>query len=610
MRLIGNIKLGIGFAILITYSVIAIFTLKFLTANGVISVIWLPSGVALASLILWGRQYWPFVFGAAFIANYYISDHILISALIAIGNTLEAVIGLSLLTYINDHKTPHYQLKELMVLCLILSISAMISALNGCLVLLFFEVISQQGFIRSLLHWWQGDFFGLIYVVPYLVAFQSSPKEQLTKLLSLPFLFFCLATFAISAVFFMVPSELVEPIKIYSYLLFLLVIFSAIWFQLEGTLIALAVVILTGVVGIAKGSGIYSYSSIDASLVDFWVFVTALSINCYIIAITLKQSALSQQALKQSEERFRLTLDKTNQGLYDLNVLTGDAYINDAYGRMLGYQAGELQETNQKWLERLHPDDQQRVTNYFQEYVAGLHPEYRIDFRMKTVSGNYIWVQSVCAIVEKDKEGHPTRMLGTHLDITHAKTIESALQTSTNRLKVLMNNLTVAIAELSLDGHVTYLNPYGLDCFKIDQKLILAGKITIQDIMPNITEPTQALQKFIYEGNHRHEFKKEERIYSSLFVPLLNNQNQIHTVITYLYDITDQKNFERKLWQLANYDSLTQLPNRHHLNNALEQAFVNSQQSGLAFALLFIDLDKFKEINDGWGAPSKTNCDK
>ena len=601
MRLIGNIKLGIGFAILITYSIIAIFTLKFLTANGVISVIWLPSGVAFACLLLWGRKYWPFVFAAAFIANYYISSHLLISALIAVGNTLEAIIGLSLLTYIDAHKALHYQLKVLLMLCLILSISAMISALNGCLVLLFFEIITQQQFIRSLLHWWQGDFFGLVYVVPYLVVFQSSPKQQLKKLLSLPFMLFCLATLVISVVFFMLPSELVEPIKIYSYLLFLLIIFSAILFQLEGALIALALVILTGVIGIANGSGIYSYPSIDASLVDFWVFVTALSFNSYVISITLKNSAISQQALKKSEERFRLTLDKTNQGLYDLDVITGKAYVNEAYERMLGYQAGKLKETIKKWLKRLHPDDKERVTTYFQEYIAGLHPEYRIDFRMQKVSGDYIWVQSVCAIVDKDKTGRPIRMLGTHLDITPAKIIESELNSSTNRLKVLMNNLTVGIAELTLDGCVAYLNPYGLSCFMIEQKLVSVGKVTLKDILPSIKDPSQALQKFIYEGKNHHEFQKGKQVFSALFVPLLDSHNQIHAVVAYFYDITEQKKFEHKLWQMANYDSLTKLPNRHHLNHSLEQAFVNSLQHGLAFALLFIDLDKFKEINDGWG---------
>jgi PAS domain S-box-containing protein len=131
----------------------------------------------------------------------------------------------------------------------------------------------------------------------------------------------------------------------------------------------------------------------------------------------------AEQRLRESEERLRLALLAANQGLYDLNVQTGEAVFTHA--RMLGFDPDSFRETNSAWHDRLHPDDRERVDNVYREYVEGRRNEYRVEFRQRTETGDWKWILSIGKIVEWDKDGKPLRMLGTHTDITDRKRIEA-----------------------------------------------------------------------------------------------------------------------------------------------------------------------------------------
>jgi PAS domain S-box-containing protein len=131
-----------------------------------------------------------------------------------------------------------------------------------------------------------------------------------------------------------------------------------------------------------------------------------------------------EQALSESEERLRLAIASAQQGIYDLNLKTGESVVNDIFAEMLGYDPVTFKESNTFWKERLHPDDYFRVINAFQKYINGESDEYKIEFRQKTAKGDWIWIFSVGNIVEYDEEGNPLRMLGTHTNVTHSKNAE------------------------------------------------------------------------------------------------------------------------------------------------------------------------------------------
>jgi len=128
----------------------------------------------------------------------------------------------------------------------------------------------------------------------------------------------------------------------------------------------------------------------------------------------ITERKIAEKTLLESEERLRLALKSADQGFYDVDLLTGDATVSSEYATMLGYNPETFIETNQKWLERLHSDDTERVTRTFNNFITGKIKEYKVEFRQKTKNGKWIWILSMGSIVERDDEGNALRILGTH----------------------------------------------------------------------------------------------------------------------------------------------------------------------------------------------------
>ena len=167
--------------------------------------------------------------------------------------------------------------------------------------------------------------------------------------------------------------------------------------------------------------------------------------------------------LQTSEERLRLALMAANQGLYDLNVQTGEATVSPEYATMLGYDPAGFHETNARWLERLHPDDHEIVAATYRDYIAGKIPEYRVEFRQRTKTNDWKWILSLGKIVEYDAEGRPLRMVGTHTDITERKQAEEALRESERTARAIFDLSFGFIGLLTPDGTLLDANRSALD---------------------------------------------------------------------------------------------------------------------------------------------------
>jgi PAS domain S-box-containing protein len=177
------------------------------------------------------------------------------------------------------------------------------------------------------------------------------------------------------------------------------------------------------------------------------------SVNAILLILQdITEQQQAQTALRDSEERLRLALMAANQGLYDLNVQTGDAIVTPEYARMLGYEPDEFQETNALWRDRLHPDDVAVVYQVYEDYVAGRRDEYRVEFRQRTQSGDWKWILSIGKIVSWESDGKPLRMLGTHTDITDRKQAEEALRQREQRLDLATSAAKLGVFEWNVEA--------------------------------------------------------------------------------------------------------------------------------------------------------------
>ncbi|MBI5373590.1 MAG: PAS domain S-box protein [Sphingobacteriales bacterium] len=150
----------------------------------------------------------------------------------------------------------------------------------------------------------------------------------------------------------------------------------------------------------------------------------------------------SEEKLRESEQRLRLSMEAAKQGLYDLNLQTHETIVNEQYALMLGYDPHSFFETKESWLERLHPDDRDATQKAFTSYISGETHEFRKEFRQQTKGGDWKWILSTGKIVSYDAAGRPLRMMGTHTDITGSKKAEEELIKSQKRFQNLVENIS------------------------------------------------------------------------------------------------------------------------------------------------------------------------
>jgi two-component system NtrC family sensor kinase len=134
----------------------------------------------------------------------------------------------------------------------------------------------------------------------------------------------------------------------------------------------------------------------------------------------------AHKALRTLEDRLAVATSSANLGLWDVNLQTGDAWLNDRWWTMLGYVPNELSRSYDVWRELLHPDDLLPALAVLQDRT-GTQAEFRIEYRMRSKDGSWRWIHCCGRTVASSELGEPQRIAGVHLDVTERKEAEIRL---------------------------------------------------------------------------------------------------------------------------------------------------------------------------------------
>jgi PAS domain S-box-containing protein len=134
----------------------------------------------------------------------------------------------------------------------------------------------------------------------------------------------------------------------------------------------------------------------------------------------------AHKALRTLEDRLAVATSSANLGLWDVNLHSGDAWLNDRWWTMLGYEPNELSRSYDVWRELLHPDDLLPALAVLQ-HRGGAQAEFRIEYRMRSKGGSWRWIHCCGRTVATDELGEPQRVAGVHLDVTERKEAEIRL---------------------------------------------------------------------------------------------------------------------------------------------------------------------------------------
>ncbi len=156
-------------------------------------------------------------------------------------------------------------------------------------------------------------------------------------------------------------------------------------------------------------------------------------------------------ALRQSEERFRLAMEASQEGLWDSDLAAGTSYYSPAYWKILGYAPGEQLPYPKDWYSLVHPDDRAAVWQANQDCAENRVDSFLVEFRMRTRTGEWRWVQSRGKAFVRDAAGRAQRLLGTHIDITERKLAEAALAQSEQKFATAFQHAPVFMSISTID---------------------------------------------------------------------------------------------------------------------------------------------------------------
>lgn len=260
-------------------------------------------------------------------------------------------------------------------------------------------------------------------------------------------------------------------------------------------------------------------------------------------------------ALKESEERFRMTLEETKIGTFDWDLKNDIFYVSPTYYTMLGYNAKEGPGDREEWLARVHPDDKNIVAKKIHDVISGGDSKYQYEIRVKDANGSYRWINVVGRIIESDENNKPTRMIGIRMDITERKKVEEELKESEAKFRSLADDSPNMIF-INKNGRVVYVNKKCEEILGYTKEEFLNPKFNFLDLIaPEYVEIVKENFAKRYEGKAKDSYeyalisKDKRRIETFISNKIINYEGE-KAILGIVTDIT-----ERRLSEIALQES-------------------------------------------------------
>jgi diguanylate cyclase (GGDEF)-like protein/PAS domain S-box-containing protein len=314
-------------------------------------------------------------------------------------------------------------------------------------------------------------------------------------------------------------------------------------------------------------------------------------------------------ALQASQEQLLMVLEGAELGFWDWDILSGKVNRNERWANMLGYTNEETQNTTQQWTDFIHPEDRQKAWQSVADVIAGNSLAHKLEYRMLHKDGSIRWIFDQAKVMKRDVSGKPTRMSGTHIDITERKKVEELMGENSLRLKRILDNLFAYVALLDTNGVVQEVNKAPLERAGYRHEDVV-GQYFFDAPWWNYDNAVReklvvAINAAKQGTSSRYDVvvKMGDDLVPIDFqiTPVYDNYGQIVGLLPTAVDITDRKRLEAELQRQANFDYLTGLPNRRSFMDRGKVELSRTQRYGSDLSILMLDIDLFKKINDAHG---------
>lgn len=328
------------------------------------------------------------------------------------------------------------------------------------------------------------------------------------------------------------------------------------------------------------------------------------------VQVDITKQKNDEEKISKNEKLLKAVIDTNHIGTWHLNVNTGELFINDKWAELLGYTLNELKPINRSTWEKLtHPEDLVDCELLLKEHISGKTKNYDANIRMRHKNGKWVWIHTQGRISSHNNDGSVEWLLGTHIDINSKVTTEHILNSQSIKTQAIVENMLDGVISIDIKGVIQTFNRAAEVIFGYKRDEVIGKNVSLLMDSPYRENHDQYLAKHL-SGISNHVTKRTRELEAlhkngtnfpiELGLVEVKHLDEI-TFVGIVRDITHRKQRDKEIHQLAFYDSLTQLPNRRLLIERL-QSMVDKCSRHLSYgALLFLDLDNFKSLNDSAG---------
>ncbi len=471
MRAAGRYILAL-LVVAAVYYALAKLGLGLASVNPSASPIWPPTGIALAAVLLGGVRVWPAIMIAAFAANVTTAGTPVTSAFIALGNTLEAVVGGLLIARWSggsDTFTTPARVAKFALVCV--GPATVISASVGVVTLGVAGLAQWENFAPIWVTWWLGDAAGALVVTPLIVLWAKTNWRAFDRRELLAVAAVLASGIAVGFIAF---SPLL-PRSEYSSPLGFLAILPLVWAALRrgprDTATISAIVTCFAVWATVRNAGPFGQFGLNESFLMLLTFMISLSLPSLALSADVEVRRRTEESLRRAQAELDRRVRERTAALADANIHLQEAQRlanlgswswdiardriswSDQLHEIYGLPRERFRGTVDEFLSFIHPDDRARVQASI-DAAMRKGTEFTHEERIVRPDGGVRHLHSIGEVV-RSANGAPIRMLGVCLDVTERKRAESALRQSEQSYRLLLRGARdYAIYMLDVNGHV------------------------------------------------------------------------------------------------------------------------------------------------------------
>jgi diguanylate cyclase (GGDEF)-like protein/PAS domain S-box-containing protein len=319
--------------------------------------------------------------------------------------------------------------------------------------------------------------------------------------------------------------------------------------------------------------------------------------------IDITDRKLAENALRESEERYRLLVERMREGLAQANNEGVLQFVNDRFCEMVGYSREELVGLQGDLL-LAYPEDIAIMREKTRLRMRHIADQYEVRVRRK--DGTIIWIEIGGAPVV-DSSGNVVGSIGVHNDVTERRLAEEALRESEARYRLMAENSTDMISRTSNRGILLYASDASRRLLGYEPSE-LVGRSFYDFVFDADREEVRHLSSLIHEsGPTTFAYRVEKKDGSLCWFETTSRSvrdvitGRLREVVGVSRDVTERKKVEEQIEYQAYHDALTGLPNRRLFRDRLTVALAHARRMKHPLAVMFLDLDRFKVVNDTLG---------